>query len=121
MTDPYHAQLWVVGDAIDYSSWLKGHAAGLLRKAPAEGKIRINLSLNELLQLNRLAHRGFQHMMPNFRGFEIKRFSGQDDAQDGAMAIKEYSNLCSNILPKILTKNKRVGYLCTSDNFAIQR
>jgi hypothetical protein len=69
------------------SSWLKGHAAGLRRKAPAEGKIRIDLSLNELLQLNWLAHLGFQHMMPNFRGFEIRRFSGQDDAQDGAMAI----------------------------------
>ena len=87
VTDPYHAQLWVVGDAIGDSSWLKGHAAGLRRKAPAEGKIRVDLSLNELLQLNWLAHLGFQHMMPNFRGFEIHRFSGQDDAQDGAMAI----------------------------------
>jgi hypothetical protein len=38
MTDPYHAQLWVVGDVSDYSSWLKTDAAGLLRKAPAEGK-----------------------------------------------------------------------------------
>jgi hypothetical protein len=86
-TDPYHAQLWVVGDAIGEACWLKGHAAGMRRKAPAEGKIRVDLSLNELLQLSWLAHLGFQHMMPNYRGFEIHRFSGEEDAWEGAKAV----------------------------------
>jgi hypothetical protein len=86
-TDPYHAQLWIVGDAIGEACWLKGHAAGIRRKAPAEGKIRIDLSLTELLQLSWLAHLGFQHMMPNYRGFEIHRFSGEEDALEGAKAV----------------------------------
>jgi hypothetical protein len=86
-TDPYHAQLWVVGDAIGEACWLKGHAAGMRRKAPAEGKIRADFSLNELLQLSWLAHIGFQHMMPNYRGLEIHRFSGEEDALEGAKAV----------------------------------
>jgi hypothetical protein len=87
LTDPYHAQLWIVGDAIGDACWRKGHAAGLRRKAPAEGKIRVDFSLNELLQLSWLAHLGFQYMMPNYRGFEIHRFSGEEDAREGAIAI----------------------------------
>ncbi len=86
-TDPYHAQLWVLGDAIGEACWMKGHASGVRRKAPAEGKIRIDLSVNELLQLGWLSHLGFQHMMPNYRGFEIYRFSGETDAQEGARAV----------------------------------
>lgn len=85
--DPCHAQLWILGNAIGEACWLKGHAAGMRRKAPAEGKIRVDLSVSELLQLGWLAHLGFQHMMPNYRGFEIYRFNGQDDAQEGARAI----------------------------------
>jgi hypothetical protein len=86
-TDPFHAQLWIVGDAIGEACWLKGHAAGIRRKAPAEGRIRVDLSLDELLQLSWLAHLGFQHMMPNYRGLEIHRFSGEADAQQGAAAV----------------------------------
>jgi hypothetical protein len=86
-TDPYHAQLWTVGDAIGEACWLKGHAAGIRRKAPGEGKIRVDLSLTEVLQLSWLAHLGFQHMMPNYRGFEIHRFSGEEDALEGAKAV----------------------------------
>ena len=86
-TDPCHAQLWIVGDAIGEACWLKGHAAGIRRKAPAEGKIRVDFSLTELLQLSWLAHLGFQYMMPNYRGFEIHRFSGEEDARKGAKAV----------------------------------
>jgi hypothetical protein len=88
-TDPYHARLWVLGDAVGESCWLKGHAAGIRRKAPAEGRIRVDLSLNELLQLSWLAHLGFQHMMPNYRGFEIHRFHGEEDALEGARAVSK--------------------------------
>jgi hypothetical protein len=87
LTDPYHAQLWILGDAVGEACWLKGHAAGIRRKAPAEGKIRVDLTLNELLQLSWLAHLGFQHMMPNYRGFEIHRFNGEEDAQESAKAV----------------------------------
>jgi hypothetical protein len=86
-TDPYHAQLWRVGDAIGDACWLKGHAAGMRRKAPAEGKIRVDLSLSELLQLSWLANLGFQYMMPNYRGFEVHRFSDAEDAREGATAV----------------------------------
>jgi hypothetical protein len=88
-TDPYHAQLWVLGDAIGEACWLKGHTAGMRRKAPAEGKVRVDLSLTELLQLSWLAQLGFQHMMPNYRGFEIHRFSGEADAREGAQAVSK--------------------------------
>jgi hypothetical protein len=67
--------------------WNKGHAAGVRRKAPATGKLRVDFSLTELLQLSWLAHLGFQHMMPNYRGFEVHRFSGPDDAREGASAV----------------------------------
>lgn len=85
--DPYEASFWVFGDAIGDACWRKGHSSGLKKRAPAEGRFRIDLSLNELLQLSWLAHLGFQHMMPNFRSFEIHRFSGEQDAEEGAMAI----------------------------------
>jgi hypothetical protein len=87
LSQRYHAELWSLGDAIGEACWLKGHAAGVRRKAPAEGKIRVDLSLNELLQLSWLAHLGFQHMMPNYRDFEIHRFSGEEDANEAAIAV----------------------------------
>jgi hypothetical protein len=86
-TDLYHALLWRLGDAIGEACWLKGHTAGIRRKAPAVGRIRVDLSPTELLQLSWLSHLGFQHMMPNYRGFEIHRFSGEADAQEGAKAV----------------------------------
>jgi hypothetical protein len=60
-TDQYHAQLWILGDGIGEACWLKGHAAGIRRKAPAEGKTRVDLSVTELLQLSWLAHRLSTH------------------------------------------------------------
>jgi hypothetical protein len=88
-TDPSHAQLWILGDAIGEACWLRGHGAGVRRKAPAEGRIRVDLSVSELLQLGWLAHLGFQYMMPNYRGFESYRFSGEADAQEAARAISK--------------------------------
>ena len=85
--DPYEARFWNFGDAIGDACWRKGHASGFRKREPAKGKFRIDLSLSELLQLSWLAHHGFQHMMPNYRGFEIHRFSGEQDAQEGAIAI----------------------------------
>jgi hypothetical protein len=87
LANPYHAQLWILGDAIGEACWLKGHGAGMRRKSPLEGKVRVDLSIAELLQLSWLAHLGFQRMMPNFRDFDIHRFSGLEDAQEGASAV----------------------------------
>jgi hypothetical protein len=86
-TDPIHAQLWTLGRALAEASWIKGHAAGIRRKAPSEGKIRIELSVIELLQLGGLANLGFQSMMPNARLVDLPRFSGRDDAVEATRAV----------------------------------
>jgi hypothetical protein len=86
-TDPIHVQLSTLGRALAEACWVKGHAAGVRRKAPAEGKIRIDLSAIELLQLGALANLGFQHMMPNARLFDFRRFTGRDDAVEAARAL----------------------------------
>jgi hypothetical protein len=86
-TDPIHAQLWTLGRTLAEACWIKGHAAGVRRKAPAEGKVRVDLSAIDLLQLGGLANLGFQHMMPNARLFDMRRFSGRDDALEAAHAL----------------------------------
>lgn len=87
--DPYYVHLSNLGYAVGEACWLKGHGTGVRRKSPAEGKICLDLSLNELLQLSWLAHHGFQHMMPNYRSFEIFRFSGEEEAEEGAKAVSK--------------------------------
>jgi hypothetical protein len=86
--DRYYALLWIFGDAIGGACWKKGYEAGKRKAAPKEGKIFVELSLNELMQLTWLAHLGFKNMMPNHRGLEIHRFSGKDDAEEGARAVE---------------------------------
>jgi len=66
----------------------RGYLSGKQAMAPRDGKLLVELSLDELLRLNWLAHLGFQHMMPNYRGFETHRFSGEDDARGGAKAVE---------------------------------
>ena len=88
-TDPIHACLWVVGSALGEECWLKGHGAGVRRKAPAEGKIRVDLTVTELLQLGGLANLGFQHMMPNMRIIETKRFIGKEDALEASRSVSQ--------------------------------
>jgi hypothetical protein len=86
-TDPIHAYLWALGAALGEECWLKGHGAGVRRKAPAEGKIRIDLLPAELLQLGGLSNLGFQYMMPNMRLIDARRFTGKDDALDASRSI----------------------------------
>lgn len=85
--DSIHAQLSTLGRMLGEACWLKGHSAGIRRKSPAEGKIRIDLSAIELLQLGALANLGFQHMMPNARLLHLQRFAGKDDASEAAQAV----------------------------------
>lgn len=88
-TDPLHAHLWVLGAALGEACWLKGHAVGVRRKAPAEGKLRIDFALTELLQLAGLANLGFQNMMPNARLFDMRRFRDEVDALDATQVISK--------------------------------
>ena len=83
-----HAQLWIFGDALGNACWKRGYRLGKLSMAPRDGNTYVELSANELLQLAWLAHLGFQHMMPNYRGFESYRFSGEEDARNSARAIE---------------------------------
>ena len=82
-----HAILRTLGAVLAEACWMRGHAAGVRRKMPAEGRTRIDLSLTEQLQLVRLANVGFQYMMPNVRLIDAQRFSGQDDALNASRAI----------------------------------
>ena len=84
-TDPYQAQLWIFGNAVGEACWLNGQAAGVRRKAPANGKIRIDLSLNELQRLSWLAHLGFQRIAELSR-LRI-RFTGEQDALESTLAV----------------------------------
>ena len=86
--DLRHAQLWVFGDAMGSACWRNGHLLAKLAMVPRDGKILVELSANELLQLNWLAHLGFQQMMPNYRGFENPRFKREEDARDSAKAVE---------------------------------
>jgi hypothetical protein len=79
--------LWALGAEVGQVSWRKGYDEAIKLGAVPDGKIRLEISLNELLQLSWLAHLGFQHMMPNYRGFEIHRFSGAEDAREGARSV----------------------------------
>ena len=56
--------------------------------APADGKIRIDLSIGELTQLTSLAHLGFKKMMPNDRGIEMPRFDDENHALAVAWAVE---------------------------------
>ncbi|PZA12513.1 hypothetical protein DNX69_11135 [Rhodopseudomonas palustris] len=83
----HHLQISLLADAIGEACCSKGQAEGVEMMAPAEGYLRVDLSVIELLQLSRLAHLGFLHMMPNYRGLEVQRFSDELDAQEGARSI----------------------------------
>jgi hypothetical protein len=84
-----HSQLWVLGSALAEECWSNGHGAGVRRKAPERGKIRVDLTVSELLQLGGLANVGFQHLMPNARIIDVRRFTGSDDAMEASRSISK--------------------------------
>jgi len=84
----YQARLWVFGDAVGAACWRKGYAACRLRLSPPQDKIRIDLSVADLLHLSSLAHLGFKKMMPNDRDIELHRFGGEDHAIEVAYAVE---------------------------------
>jgi hypothetical protein len=84
----YHAHLWVFGDAIGDACWRRGYDACKRTMSPKGETILVELSLKELLYLTWLANLGFKHMMPNYRGFDSYRFTGDEDARGGTRAIE---------------------------------
>ncbi len=85
----YQARLWIFGDAIGAACWRKGYDTCRLQMTPREDKIIVALSMNELLHLTSLAHLGFKKMMPNDRGFEMLRFSDEEQALCGTSAVEK--------------------------------
>jgi hypothetical protein len=84
----YHTHLWVFGDAIGEACWRRGYDTCKRAMTPKQDIIPVELSLKELLHLTWLAHLGFNHMMPNYRGFETYRFTGDEDASGGTRALE---------------------------------
>jgi hypothetical protein len=84
----YQARLWVFGDAVGAACWRRGYDACKLQMTPSDDKIRIALSAGDLLQLTSLAHLGFKKMMPNDRGIEMHRFTGEEHALEAAFAVE---------------------------------
>lgn len=82
-----HPALWELGNAIGEACWQNCYAEGLKVGATPPDKIRIELTVEELQQMSWLAHLGFQYMMPNYRGFDLYRFNGAEDARAGARAV----------------------------------
>ena len=85
----HHAHLWVFADTIGKACWQKGYEAGKRKMAPKEDRILVELSRKDLLHLVCLAHLGFKHMMPNYRGIEMHRFNGRYEAEDGSYAVEK--------------------------------
>jgi hypothetical protein len=84
----YQARLWIFGDAVGAACWRRGYDTCKLQMTPADDKLRLALSIGELLQLTALAHLGFKKMMPNDRGIEMLRFDGEDHALAGTHAVE---------------------------------
>jgi hypothetical protein len=84
----YQARLWIFGDAVGAACWRRGYDACKLQMTPGEDKIRVELSISELLHLTSLAHLGFKKMMPNDRGIEMHRFDGEEHALEGTRAVE---------------------------------
>ena len=84
----FQARLWIFGDAVGAACWRKGYTACKRQMTPAEGRIRTDLSIGELLHLGSLAHLGFRKMMPNDRGIEMPRFDDENHALAVAWAVE---------------------------------
>jgi len=111
-----HPALWDLGHAIGEECWRNGYVEGLKVGAQPAGTIRIELSAEELLQMSWLAHLGFQHMMPNYRGFEVYRFNGEADARAGARAVAllecalpKSQRPFADITTQLQTRDKMIG------------
>jgi hypothetical protein len=84
----YQALLWTFGDAVGAACWRKGYETCERKMSPRPDRVRLELSVAELQDVVTLAHLGFRKMMPNDRGIEMARFSGEDHALVAARAVE---------------------------------
>src|SRR5450755_3702214 len=84
----YQARLWIFGDAVGAACWRKGYDTCRQQMTPREDKIRVELTMSELVHLTSLAHLGFKKMMSNDRGIEMHRFGDEEQALEGAQAVE---------------------------------
>jgi hypothetical protein len=84
----YQARLWTFGDAVGAACWRKGYETCQQKMSPQPDKIRLELSIAELQDIASLAHLAFKKMMPNDRGIEMVRFSGEEHAIAVARAVE---------------------------------
>jgi len=84
----YHAKLWNFGDAVGHACWRKGYEACRQRMLPRPDRLRLDVTLEDLLDIASLAHLGFKKMMPNDRGIETARFGGEDHAWGASRAVE---------------------------------
>jgi hypothetical protein len=84
----YHARLWTFGDAAGSACWRKGFESCRQQMSPHPERIRLDLRRDDLVHLASLAHLGFKKMMPNDRGIEMLRFTGEDQAVAVARVIE---------------------------------
>lgn len=85
----YQARLWIFGDAAGAACWRKGYDACKQQMTARDDRIRVDLSLDELLHLTSLAHLGFKKMMPNDRGIELQRFGDEEQAREVARVLEK--------------------------------
>jgi hypothetical protein len=85
----YQARLWIFGDAVGAACWRKGYDACKQQMTARDDRIRVDLSIGELLHLTALAHLGFKKMMPNDRCIEMHRFGGSQQAREVARALEK--------------------------------
>jgi hypothetical protein len=84
-TDPYHAQLWIFGNAVGEACWLNGQAAGVRRKAPCERKDP-NRSILKRATAAQLV--GPSRLSTHCRTIAASnRFTGEQDALESTLAV----------------------------------
>ena len=85
----YQARLWIFGDAAGAACWRKGYDTCRQQMTARDDRIRVDFSLDELLDIVALAHLGFRKMMPNDRGIEMQRFGDEEQAREAARVLEK--------------------------------
>jgi hypothetical protein len=75
------------------AGWRRGYDAYRQQMTVRDVRIRIDLSVGELMHLGALTHLGFKKVMPSDRGIEMHRFDGEDHALEDAHAVERLERL----------------------------
>jgi hypothetical protein len=83
----YRARLCSFGDAVGSACWRRGFETCREQMLPREGRTRLDLRSDDLLQLAALADLGFKKTMPNDRAIETPRFNNEQHALNASLAV----------------------------------